>query len=27
LSEGYAKGYADHLKTAYPCRRLVHINQ
>ena len=24
---GAQKGYADHLKTAYPCRRLVHINQ
>ena len=24
---GTQKGYADHLKTAYPCRRLVHINQ
>ena len=23
---GTQKGYADHLKTAYPCRRLVHIH-
>ena len=24
---GTQKGCADHLKTAYPCKRLVHINQ